>query len=90
MQIAQKLYEGLSLGDETVGLITYMRTDGVQMAPEAINAARSSIAKQYGDKYVPDSPAFTKQKPKCTRRRTKPSAQQIYAHTCRSTQICRR
>ena len=40
MQVAQKLYEGFDIGGETVGLITYMRTDGVQMAPEAIDAAR--------------------------------------------------
>ncbi len=39
MQVAQKLYEGVDIGGETVGLITYMRTDGVQMAPEAIAAA---------------------------------------------------
>ena len=38
MRIAQRLYEGVDIGGETVGLITYMRTDGVQMAPEAIAA----------------------------------------------------
>ena len=38
MQIAQRLYEGVDIGGETVGLITYMRTDGVDMAPEAIAA----------------------------------------------------
>jgi DNA topoisomerase-1 len=36
MQVAQRLYEGMEIGGETTGLITYMRTDGVQMAPEAI------------------------------------------------------
>ena len=41
MQIAQRLYEGVDIGGETAGLITYMRTDGVQMAPEAIDAARA-------------------------------------------------
>ena len=41
MQIAQRLYEGIDIGGETAGLITYMRTDGVQMAPEAIDAARA-------------------------------------------------
>ena len=40
MQVAQRLYEGLDIGGEATGLITYMRTDGVQMAPEAISAAR--------------------------------------------------
>ena len=43
MQIAQRLYEGVDIGGETVGLITYMRTDGVQMAPEAIDGARNAI-----------------------------------------------
>lgn len=54
MQVAQKLYEGVDIGGETVGLITYMRTDGVQMAPEAIDAARSAILDQFGSRYVPD------------------------------------
>ena len=44
MQLAQRLYEGVDIGGETVGLITYMRTDGVDMAPEAIAAARRVIA----------------------------------------------
>ena len=54
MQVAQKLYEGIDIGGETVGLITYMRTDGVQMAPEAIEAARSAVADQFGPRYVPE------------------------------------
>ncbi len=53
MRVAQKLYEGVDIGGETVGLITYMRTDGVQMAPEAITAVRSLIANNYGDRYLP-------------------------------------
>jgi DNA topoisomerase-1 len=56
MRTAQKLYEGVDVGGETVGLITYMRTDGVDVAPEAVTSARSVIAKEFGDKYVPDSP----------------------------------
>ncbi|WP_137388074.1 type I DNA topoisomerase [Rhodoligotrophos defluvii] len=56
MQLAQRLYEGVDIGGETVGLITYMRTDGVQMAEEAITAARSVIGKTYGQAYVPQSP----------------------------------
>jgi DNA topoisomerase-1 len=56
MRIAQRLYEGVELGGETVGLITYMRTDGVDMAPEAIQSARRVIAKEYGDRYVPGAP----------------------------------
>ncbi len=43
MQAAQKLYEGIDIGGETVGLITYMRTDGVQSAPEALDEARQVI-----------------------------------------------
>ena len=56
MQIAQRLYEGVNIGGETTGLITYMRTDGVDVAPEAIAAARKVIAKEFGDKYVPQVP----------------------------------
>ena len=58
MQTAQKLYEGVNLGGETVGLITYMRTDGVQMAPEAIHATRDVIKDNYGNKYLPEKPKF--------------------------------
>lgn len=56
MRIAQRLYEGVDIEGETVGLITYMRTDGVQMAGEAISAIRALIGGDYGDRYVPDSP----------------------------------
>jgi DNA topoisomerase-1 len=56
MRVAQRLYEGVDIGGETVGLITYMRTDGVDMAPEAIQAARRVIGKEYGDRYVPGVP----------------------------------
>lgn len=64
MQVAQKLYEGIDLGGETVGLITYMRTDGVQIIPEAIQSCRSVIGQDYGDNYVPDSPRIYKTKAK--------------------------
>src|SRR6516162_3122386 len=56
MQIAQRLYEGVDVGDGAAGLITYMRTDGVDLAPEAIAAARRVIGKDFGDDYVPDAP----------------------------------
>ena len=56
MRLAQRLYEGIDIGGETVGLITYMRTDGIDMAPEAITAVRGMIGKQYGKDYVPDAP----------------------------------
>src|SRR6267378_7952488 len=54
MQAAQRLYEGIDIGGETVGLITYMRTDGVQTAPEALDEARSVIGGVYGREYVPE------------------------------------
>ncbi len=56
MQIAQRLYEGVDMGGESEGLITYMRTDGVQIAPEAIAAARRTVEQLYGRNYVPASP----------------------------------
>ena len=56
MRVAQRLYEGIDIGGEAVGLITYMRTDGVQIADEAIAAIRSLIRKDYGARYVPDAP----------------------------------
>jgi DNA topoisomerase-1 len=56
MQIAQRLYEGIDIGGETVGLITYMRTDGVQIAPEAIPAVRNQIGSSFGERYLPESP----------------------------------
>ncbi len=52
MQVAQRLYEGVDVGGETVGLITYMRTDGVTIIPEAINAIRGMIAREYSQRYV--------------------------------------
>ncbi len=56
MQGAQRLYEGVDIGGETVGLITYMRTDGVQMAEEAIQQLRRAVTSEFGDKYIPDAP----------------------------------
>ncbi|MCC3247257.1 type I DNA topoisomerase [Methylocystis sp. WRRC1] len=56
MRIAQRLYEGVDIGGETAGLITYMRTDGVDMAPEAVASVRRVIAKEYGDRFVPGAP----------------------------------
>ena len=53
MQTAQRLYEGVDLGGETVGLITYMRTDGVQIVPEAVSAIRDVISAEYGRNYTP-------------------------------------
>ena len=56
MQIAQRLYEGVDLAGETVGLITYMRTDGVAISGEAIAAARHLIGGEFGPRYVQDAP----------------------------------
>jgi DNA topoisomerase-1 len=56
MRVAQRLYEGIDIGGEAVGLITYMRTDGVQIANEAINAVRRVIETDYGARYVPPAP----------------------------------
>jgi DNA topoisomerase-1 len=56
MRIAQRLYEGVDIGGETAGLITYMRTDGVDMAPEAVASVRRVIGKEYGDRFVPSVP----------------------------------
>jgi DNA topoisomerase-1 len=56
MQIAQRLYEGIELAGETVGLITYMRTDGVAISAEAIAGARELIGTQFGPRYLPDQP----------------------------------
>ncbi|HBV00026.1 DNA topoisomerase, partial [Thalassospira lucentensis] len=53
MQLAQRLYEGIDIGGETVGLITYMRTDAVILSGEALAAARRLIGKDYGDQYLP-------------------------------------
>ncbi len=64
MQAAQKLYEGIDIGGETVGLITYMRTDGVSVEPEGIAEARSVIGNVYGANYVPETPRYYKAKAK--------------------------
>ncbi|MGZ5873201.1 MAG: type I DNA topoisomerase [Bradyrhizobium sp.] len=56
MRIAQRLYEGIAIGGETTGLITYMRTDGVQIDGSAITQARKVIGEDYGNAYVPDAP----------------------------------
>jgi DNA topoisomerase I len=52
MQVAQRLYEGVDIGGETVGLITYMRTDGVTIVPEAVSAIRGLIAREYSQRFV--------------------------------------
>ena len=53
MNVAQRLYEGVDIGGETVGLITYMRTDGVQIAPEGIAEIRRKLERDFGKRYLP-------------------------------------
>ena len=63
MTLAQRLYEGKPVGDQgTVGLITYMRTDSVRSADEALVAVRDYIARTYGDAALPPEPRRFKQK----------------------------
>lgn len=64
MQLAQRLYEGVEIGGEVTGLITYMRTDSIQIAQEALVAARDYIEKSYGKPYLPSSPRVFKNKSK--------------------------
>ncbi len=65
MQVAQKLYEGVTLGEEgTVGLITYMRTDSVNLSQEAVAEIRDVIARDYGTASVPDKPVVYQTKSK--------------------------
>jgi DNA topoisomerase-1 len=56
MRVAQRLYEGIDIDGDTVGLITYMRTDGVDMAEEALVAIRNAIGTEFGKEYVPEAP----------------------------------
>ena len=56
MQIAQKLYQGIEIEGETVGLITYMRTDGTNISAEAILDFRNFIKNEYGNEYLPKEP----------------------------------
>jgi len=81
MRVAQSLYEGIDIGGDVTGLITYMRTDGVDMTPEAVDDARRAAAAAFGDKYVPSEARIYKTKAK--------NAQE--AHECiRPTAFARR
>lgn len=64
MRVAQSLYEGKTIGGEVTGLITYMRTDGVTIAGEALNATRAMIEDRYGARFLPSSPRMYKTKAK--------------------------
>ena len=56
MQVAQRLYQGFEIDGETVGLITYMRTDGTQISNEALETCRNYINQKLGKEYLPDQP----------------------------------
>jgi DNA topoisomerase-1 len=62
MMLAQRLYEGVEVGKDTVGLITYMRTDSTRVSEDAIRDVRDFIGERYGREYLPDSPNFYKSK----------------------------
>jgi DNA topoisomerase-1 len=64
MRVAQRLYEGVEVGGDTAGLITYMRTDGVSMSNDAIAQARELIGQRHGDRYVPDQARVYKSRAK--------------------------
>jgi DNA topoisomerase-1 len=65
MQVAQKLYEGVAIGEEgTVGLISYMRTDSVHLSAEALGELRDVIARDFGTRALPDKPNFYQTKSK--------------------------
>ena len=56
MQIAQRLYQGIDIDGETVGLITYMRTDGTNISKDAVATFRDFITQNYGEAYLPSAP----------------------------------
>ena len=56
MQIAQRLYQGIEIDGETIGLITYMRTDGTNLSADAVSDFRDFIKKEYGTEYLPEKP----------------------------------
>ena len=56
MQVAQRLYQGFEIDGETIGLITYMRTDGTQISNEALQSCRSYIENEIGKNYLPEQP----------------------------------
>ncbi|MFH1626069.1 MAG: type I DNA topoisomerase [Pseudomonadota bacterium] len=64
MSVAQKLYEGIDMLDESVGLITYMRTDSVNLSPNALKQAKSIVASEFGDEYALETPRHFKNKAK--------------------------
>ncbi len=64
MRLAQRLYEGVDVGGETIGLITYMRTDSVNLSQEAVISARAVIGREFGHNYMPNKPNTYRNKAK--------------------------
>ncbi|MGB7760949.1 MAG: type I DNA topoisomerase [Bryobacteraceae bacterium] len=62
MMLAQRLYEGVEVAKDTVGLITYMRTDSTRVSDDAIRDVRDFIGERFGREYLPDTPNFYKSK----------------------------
>ncbi|MBL8835421.1 MAG: type I DNA topoisomerase [Alphaproteobacteria bacterium] len=62
MRLAQQLYEGVDVGGETVGLISYMRTDSVTLSNEALSGSRALIGEDFGPRYLPEAPRLYKTK----------------------------
>jgi DNA topoisomerase I len=73
MSAAQRLYEA--------GYITYMRTDGIDMAPEAVMAARDAIRARFGEAYLPPARACTRTRPRTRRKRTSASGRRTWTST---------
>ncbi|AFX99631.1 DNA topoisomerase I [Candidatus Endolissoclinum faulkneri L2] len=64
MQVAQSLYDGVNIGGETTGLITYIRTDGIHISAEGITQIRQTISCEYGEYYLPKTPIIYTSKAK--------------------------
>ncbi len=71
MALAQRLYEGIEMGEEgSVALITYMRTDSVQVSNDALDQVRAMIPERFGSDYLPEKPNFYNRR-RMRRERTK-------------------
>ena len=94
MRLAQQLYEGLDIGEGSVGLITYMRTDSVSLAAEAVSEIREVAARLYGKDEVAEEPRIYKTKSKNAQeaheaiRPTSASDHACATSKARSTTIC--
>jgi len=89
--IAQRLYEGVELGDEgLVGLITYMRTDSNRVSAEAITEVREYITSEYGADYLPASPNTYKEKKEAQAAHEPFAQHRRHAIPTRSNNICRK